>query len=532
MMRKFYFPITLSLFPVLSLLATNISQVDVMDALRAFIVSILIACLVYALMDIWLRDALRAAILSTFLLLLFYSYGHIYALVEDFTIFSFNIGRHRFLILIWLIAAYMGVRWVRSPQKSFDQIGRALNVTSIILIVIPVVQILAFRFRSVEPITAKPSSEDSGVDIDAAETQLIETEQPDALPDVYYIILDMYTRQDVLRSKLGFDNSEFIDRLEDLGFYVASCGNSNYTSTVLSLGATLNLDYFQDLVGEIDDKATSPYSYGELVKENRLVEIFKQLGYSVVSFESGFSPTEWEDAAYYTHLGENRILGGMNPFEVMFFKTTMGLFLFEFDDALPAAFQAYYDSAYIQHRDRILMELDGIADTIEIPGPKFVFAHILAPHNPFVFGPNGEFIRRHTPFTLNIDTESDNWNEFAPGYIGQIRYLNTRVEAIVSRILNESESPTVIIIQGDHGIPTIIPDDYKSAILNAIYLPDAGREALYPSISSVNTFRLVLDAYFGTNYGLLDDVSYYSTNNKFPFQFEVIRWDDYKCPAE
>lgn len=532
MKRKFYFPITLSMYPVLSLLATNIAQADLVDALRAFIVSILIACVVYALMDIWLRDALRAAILSTFLLLLFFSYGHVYALVEDFTIFSFNVGRHRFLILIWLIAAYLVVRWVRNPQRSFDQMGRALNVTSIILVAIPVVQILVFQFRSVEPITAKPSSEKSGSEVDAAETQLIETVEPEALPDVYYIILDMYTRQDVLSSKLGFDNSEFIERLEDLGFYVASCGNSNYTSTVLSLGATLNLDYFQDLVGKIDDKATSPYRYGELVKENRVVEIFRRLGYSIISFESGFSPTEWEDATYYTPLGKNRMLGGMNPFEVMFFKTTMGLFLFEFDDALPAAFQAYYDSAYIQHRDRILMELDGIANASEIAGPRFVFAHILAPHNPFVFGPDGEFIRRHTPFTLNMDTESDNWDEFAPGYIGQVRYLNTRVEAIVARILNESKFPAVIIIQGDHGIPTIKPDDYKSAIFNAIYLPDAGRESLYPSISSVNTFRLVLDAYFGTDYGLLEDVSYYSTHKKFPFQFEIIRGDDYKCPAE
>jgi hypothetical protein len=303
-------------------------------------------------------------------------------------------------------------------------------------------------------------------------------------------------------------------------------------STVLSLGATLNLDYFQNLVGEIEDKSTSHYIFGRIVKENRLVEIFEQLGYSIVTFESGFSPTEWDEATTYTELGQNRLFGGMNPFEAMFFKTTVGLFLFEFGDKLPAGFQAYLDSAYIQHRDRILMTLDGLENAPEIPGPKFVFAHILAPHNPFVFGPNGEYIRRNTPFTLNMDTESDNWNEFAPGYIGQVEYLNTRMEAIIDSILKESNSEPIIIIQGDHGIPTLRPDDYRTAILNAIYLPDQGTWDLYPQISSVNTFRVILNSYFGMEYALLDDISYYSTNKRLPFEFEIIRASDFVCPAE
>jgi hypothetical protein len=46
-------------------------------------------------------------------------------------------------------------------------------------------------------------------------------------------------------------------------------------------------------------------------------------------------------------------------------------------------------------------------------------------------------------------------------------------------------------------------------ILNAYYLPQ-GADQLYPSISPVNSFRLVFNSYFGTNFPLLEDVSYQS----------------------
>lgn len=47
-------------------------------------------------------------------------------------------------------------------------------------------------------------------------------------------------------------------------------------------------------------------------------------------------------------------------------------------------------------------------------------------------------------------------------------------------------------------------------ILNALYLPGVAAP-LYDSITPVNTFRVVLDAYFGQHLPLLTDVSRYSS---------------------
>ncbi|MEJ2552032.1 MAG: hypothetical protein P8Z34_15260, partial [Anaerolineales bacterium] len=112
MKRIFFFPITISMYPVLSFLATNIAQVVLLDAMRSLIVSVLLVCILYSLFWIWLRDTLRAAVLSTFIIILFFSYGHVYALIEDFSVFTFNVGRHRFLFAVWLVAALLGIRLV------------------------------------------------------------------------------------------------------------------------------------------------------------------------------------------------------------------------------------------------------------------------------------------------------------------------------------------------------------------------------------------------------------------------------------
>jgi hypothetical protein len=54
-------------------------------------------------------------------------------------------------------------------------------------------------------------------------------------------------------------------------------------------------------------------------------------------------------------------------------------------------------------------------------------------------------------------------------------------------------------------------------ILNAIYLPDGDARVLYPSISPVNTFRVVFNQYFGTDLELLPDRSYAFASQRYQY---------------
>jgi hypothetical protein len=150
-----------------------------------------------------------------------------------------------------------------------------------------------------------------------------------------------------------------------------------------------------------------------------------------------------------------------------------------------------------------------------VPGPKFVFVHILAPHNPFVFDANGAYLQRKTPFTLNDDLDAFLLPDYIAGYNAQLTYLNRRVLSIVDSLISTSAQPPVIILQGDHGVPRM--GVWRDTILNAYYLPGASLSPLYPTISPVNTFRVVFDRYFGGQMPILPDRSCSTNASADPF---------------
>jgi len=149
-----------------------------------------------------------------------------------------------------------------------------------------------------------------------------------------------------------------------------------------------------------------------------------------------------------------------------------------------------------------------------VEGPRFVFAHILVPHPPFLFGPAGE------PLDTDPGFQPRDWSRY---YLGQLEFVNKKVEVLVEQLLSEAEIPPIIILQADHGSrlgagpPERIHSEFHG-ILNAYYLPDDGQDLLYDSITPVNTFRLIFNLYFDAGYDLLEDRMYFSRLNR-PYDF-------------
>ena len=106
-------------------------------------------------------------------------------------------------------------------------------------------------------------------------------------------------------------------------------------------------------------------------------------------------------------------------------------------------------------------------------------------------------------------------------YRDQLIYVNKRVLPVLQQIIEGSETPPVIVLQADHGgVRTNLQD--RMRILNAYYLPQGGEAELYPGISPVNSFRLILNHYFGTSYPLLEDTAYHS-GYETPYDYTLVK---------
>ncbi len=75
--------ITFAAYPVLALLSHNISQVRYTAGIRPLIVSVVAASLLFLLFRLIYRDWHRAAFATAAIFVLFYTYGHVFDLLQE-----------------------------------------------------------------------------------------------------------------------------------------------------------------------------------------------------------------------------------------------------------------------------------------------------------------------------------------------------------------------------------------------------------------------------------------------------------------
>jgi hypothetical protein len=501
------YPLLFSLYPALAMLAANIDQIKVITALRALLVSFIGAGALLLLGYALLRNWARAALMTFWFLLLFFSYGHVYSFFKQHPT-GVYLGHHTVLLPLWLILWASGTYLVWKKIRHPAAVISGLNLITLILLAFPIAQIIIFNVH----VTALfNEARRSPVPVDGF--HLPENGQA---PDIYYIILDAYTRDDELLQNYQLDNTPFLNDLEAMGFYVARCSQSNYAQTELSVSSSLNYNYLDALgdnfiAGNRDRSALWP-----LIQHSAIRQVLGSLGYTIINFRNNYSWLAWEDADYlFASPGDsetNAVLsqGSMNGFEIMFLRSTVGIAALDFAEKLKLPKTLMLDTRSPERNNyrRVLYTLEKLKsnNVPAMPGPKFIYAHIISPHPPFVFDTNGNF---------------EFWPEDDPqGYATQVTFISKQIETTVKGIIEHAAVPPVIILQGDHGINGTDPQR-RMKIFNAYYLPGEGGQWLYPSISPVNTFRVVLNSYFGGSLELLPDRSYYSTY-KDPYHYQEI----------
>jgi hypothetical protein len=518
-------PILFSIYPALALFAANLNEVPFSEVWRSLPVSLLAGLLVWLILWLMVKDAPKAALLTTLLLVLFFSYGHVYTLAKTWQIGGLALGRHRYLLAAAGIFLLLAGWWIYKRSSSIQEVSSLLNWVGAAVLLFPLYAVASyFLFPGSLDLSAL-SQDSTGPNVTL--------EDP---PDIYYIILDAYGRDDVLAELYDYDNSDLLFFLRNNGFYVAEQGHSNYARTANSLASSLNMTYV-NFLGETFSETNDMRPLKEMLNQNLVFELLKQRGYQIVSFESGYWNTEFTHVDHYLAHEEDvasltgnttgvSLLGGalrFNKFEALLLESTLARVVM----GTPAFQQTRIQYAVIgpefeARRNRILFAFDHLADFAGAEGSYFVFAHLLTPHPPFVFGPNGE--KTQTAwyrgfFDLNDGSRFEGTREeYLAGYRDQVTYTNKLLKIAIAEILEKSEQPPIIIIQGDHGpgayliweSPEETNMDERLSILNAYYFPGQDYSQLYETITPVNTFRIVFNQYFGGSYELLEDRSYFS----------------------
>jgi len=474
------YPFLIACYPVLALRNYNIIYVDLASILRTLIITLALALLVWILAMIIFRDTGKSGIVTSLTMILIFSYGHIHIQAEK--IFGEQV-RHSYLAAV-LVLLYLLILWlaVRRPAATWT-IGNFLATAAVVLILMAAAQLLYYEYNTFRDTKTVLQEGQSGETSPGSSNQ----------PDIYLIVLDAHGRADVLLEKYQHDSSPFIRELEELGFFVASCSQSNYASTNLSLTSLLRMDYIPP--------ARSATSKLPPLKETPVLQKLDAGGYTVITFEnraSGHFDLQ-EDIRLSQHqlaFGELNLTGGLNEFERVMLETSVARFFLDtriipgFNTDGLTKFEEY------EHYKQTRFILSKLHEVPQLKSPKFVFVHILVPHSPFIFAADGSF-------RYPEDTSRN-------GYADNTEFIDRNILTAIRAILTESEQPPVIILMGDHGPP---PGKFASredrlAILNAFYVNSETRAQLYDSISPVNSFRLVLNEYFGDDYPLLEDVSY------------------------
>jgi len=440
-----------------------------MEAWISVVLIFLISCISLIVSKFLLNKKINAYIATTLFLGLSFSYGLIgknifqlnslaslaqKAFFGNMILASISLISFTFFFLVYILSII--------PFK-LNRFNNYLNILLFLFLLIEVKNLYSYEPKKIK-LEEEVKIEQTSISGDSS------------LPNIFYIVLDSYTSFESLRTYWKYDNSELVNYLKKNGFYIARRSKSNYNQTHFSLASLLNLSY---LHYESFDKLTFAHypNLFKLIKDNVLARVLEKNGYEIINY-SLFDISNISKYYRFELIDEPH-----------FFKNTMFEGVVNVDkvgSALGINFTP--ETNIIKTNMKIASLLKDVALTSSDRN-FFVYAHFMLPHPPYYFDANG-----------NIMPENyarDDYNKWK--YLEQLKFTNKLLMEIIDYIFSNSSIRPVIIIQGDHGFrflkDKVAQGAESHSILNAFYFSDKDYKQLYQTISSVNTFRVLLNKY-------------------------------------
>ncbi len=469
-------------YPILAVYAYNVDQLQIRQLFIPFATSLLLAALFYGLWFMVFRNSIKACLATTLLLLFFWNYELLFSLMNGLLQMGHFIALPVVLLVFFLLLFLLTLK---IKAKTL------INMRAILLL--PMSLLMAFNlFVILQAEISKARHTRAGF-----EAGKLTHGQVDDQPDIYILIFDEYASLPTMQAIWGYDNNAFAEKLEAKGFFFARNSKTRHSFTHMAIPGILNLNYPDENTGRAEGVA--------IINNNYTFRQLHQLGYEIHfldgwgSFEYTFQiPLADYVCLYNTYYGD---LYRLDDFAYMLFSRSMLTF---WTNSLVVE----NANLYYQGHNYFLDYIKTFPDRTKMSeAPLLLYAHIMAPHLPFVFKRDGSFNVNPTNYWEYRHIEPEILREL---YLEQYIYITQRIDEITSSILRDSDSDPVILIFSDHGprksSAGVDESEHHHRVLNAVYLPGQDYSAFHDSIAPMNTMRVFFNAFFGTDFEAYDDL--------------------------
>lgn len=490
-------PLLIGLLPIIHLWNHNWQDVFIFELyLPVCIITISIVSL-FSVILFFTKNAKKSSLVSSLLIIMCLYFGYFINHQSNWFIklrkFSAIFSLPTYITLWIVFFVFCTYKIIKSNKTDFLNIVFIFSITAFSISFLSLIKKYMHIKKSTE--TISPS-------------QTISTHITEK-PNIYYIILDEYPRDDVLLKIYNYKN-DLTEFLKNKNFFIAEKSCSNYSMTQLSIPSSISMSYLTITKNDrnksfYDNIDYSPSLYFE---KSPAIKFLKKIGYYFACIHSGWGFTSHHSLADYI----NR-----NFFDSPLFDNFIDMSLF-------GAFKRKYCVKYIKKTlaQRVLNSISTLKH-VNYPQPYFVLCHILCPHSPYIFTKNGTVKKTLPPLLHTFEDKHD--------LIEQIQFLNKKIKDCINTILSKSPN-SIIIIQSDHG-PYLSNSKYynyetkpmkqyflkeRMGILNAYYFPTKNKPDIPNDITPVNSFSTILNFYFKTDFPSFKNICYWSTV-PHPFSF-------------
>ena len=400
----------------------------------------------------------------------------------------------RYSMLALLVASTALVAWRVKRRAPAPAASRGAAAFSIALVFGAIVSLVTVEARVRHTFDTSPS-------VATLRAPLAPRLAAGPRPDVYLVVLDNLANSQVLRTLYGVPRRPFEDSLRALGFTIPAT-RSNYCHTAQSLATLLNAGQVRVLERDLGSAVRDRAVLNLLSRDNRVSRWFRSSGYDVYFQRSvGFAGTATNSSATssFEPTGLARVRLALARSELLLFAVHM---------SVPGRLRERF-TGEAERGEARLQALRTLPRAAALPGPKFVVAHSLAAHQPYVYDSSCAVVGKARHIA-----------EPHAAYLAAVACTERLALAAVHSILAASRVPPVIVLQSDHGTSSLVPPDTVDSI--AYITPAQAREctgafgaylvpgaAMPDTVTPANVFRYVVRA-LGGRVELDSDDSYYN----------------------